>query len=467
MPHAHLQILLADETMPLRLTQALERIHATTSQRSFAEALRSAEPPHGDAFVLVAPDHATETIAKLRLLLDRIAERPRAVLVLGPDEFGAPRIEHPPVVPVILDRGNTAIDVLAARITSILDMRSALAALHGAATARRAAEEHNARRYIGQLRLAGQAQREFMPARFPEVPGLSFFCVSRPVEYVSGDFYEVQRLDDSHIGIAVADATGHGIPAALLTVLVKRAMRGRSPANDRILTPAEVLSQLNAEILEANLTQCRFVAASYALYNTRTRELSIARGGAPYPLLRRADGSVEQLRSEGGIVGVLADMTFECIERRLEFGDEVVFHTDGIETLIASQAPTNLAAESFSRVAGAARRVSYAMRRAAAAPAYESSDLALAETTDMEDLASDVHVADVIASQADQDAAFYRNFGEAAPPPDMMTSPWLHVLRENGAYAALDQLRVRFDILRRLGQPPADDVTVLGMRVKG
>ena len=83
--------------------------------------------------------------------------------------------------------------------------------------------------------------------------------------------------------MAVADATGHGIPAALLTVYIKRALRGKEIENGsyRILSPDEVLSRLNDDILDARLSECQFVAAVYAVLNTTTLELTVARGGAP------------------------------------------------------------------------------------------------------------------------------------------------------------------------------------------
>ncbi|XAM00337.1 hypothetical protein OT109_02895 [Phycisphaeraceae bacterium D3-23] len=75
-----------------------------------------------------------------------------------------------------------------------------------------------------ELRMAAQLQREFLPAKLPEVGGVSFHVLYRPAGYVSGDIYDVMRLDEHHLGFFVADAVGHGVPAALMTIYIKRAL---------------------------------------------------------------------------------------------------------------------------------------------------------------------------------------------------------------------------------------------------
>jgi serine phosphatase RsbU (regulator of sigma subunit) len=163
--------------------------------------------------------------------------------------------------------------------------------------------------------------------------------VYRPAEFVSGDLYDVQRLDEERVAIAVADATGHGIPAALLTVFVKRTMRGKetSIAGDRLLAPDEVLRRLNRELLEADLAECRFVAAVYAVLNTRTGDVCLARAGAPYPVIRRSRGSLEVVRSAGPVAGVIAGAEFAAQRARLGPGDALILHTDGLDASVAER----------------------------------------------------------------------------------------------------------------------------------
>ncbi|MCJ7730115.1 MAG: SpoIIE family protein phosphatase, partial [Sedimentisphaerales bacterium] len=75
-----------------------------------------------------------------------------------------------------------------------------------------------------QLRLAGQVQRDFLPSYLPDNDRLRWAAIFLPAECVSGDIYDVARLDEQHIGFYIADVVGHGMPAALLTIFIKQAL---------------------------------------------------------------------------------------------------------------------------------------------------------------------------------------------------------------------------------------------------
>lgn len=187
-----------------------------------------------------------------------------------------------------------------------------------------------------QLRLASHVQRDLLPDPMPPSPTACFHALYLPAEHVSGDIYDVVRLDESHLALSLADATGHGMPAALLTVLIKRMFRGKTIENGtyRILQPDEVLVNLNRELLDMNLSHCQFVTALHAIYDERSRRLRWARGGLPLPILMRHGEPPSLVRSTGVLLGAVETPLFDVEETELRPGDLVYFYTDGLEALL-------------------------------------------------------------------------------------------------------------------------------------
>ena len=187
-----------------------------------------------------------------------------------------------------------------------------------------------------ELRLAAQLQREFLPIDLPRLDDLDVHVLFRPASYVSGDIYDVTRLDEQYVGFFIADAVGHGVPAALMTMYIKRSLRMKQsdPSIDsgyRIINPDEALSRLNQDILEQQGGRIRTATACYGLLNFETLELAIARAGHPYPIVLRADGSTELLRPQGAMLGVFAEEQFELVRIQLEPDDRLVMYSDGFE----------------------------------------------------------------------------------------------------------------------------------------
>ena len=186
-----------------------------------------------------------------------------------------------------------------------------------------------------QLRLAGQVQRDFLPKFLPDCEGIRWAVNFQPAEVVSGDIYDVARLDEKHIGFYVADVVGHGMPAALLTIFLKHAMVMRQTLGNKyqIYSPQEVLNSLNQKMAEQKLSGSQFASCCYCLLNTRTLELALARGGHPYPILIRA-GTPHRLQTQGPLLGVFEDSIFEQEAVRLQRGDKLVVYSDGAEGFI-------------------------------------------------------------------------------------------------------------------------------------
>jgi len=187
-----------------------------------------------------------------------------------------------------------------------------------------------------QIERARVIQRELLPKQIPTLNNSKFHIVHRPLEFLSGDCYDIARLDEHRIAFSLADATDHGIPAAMLASYVQRALRGLEWRNQQrcSLEPDEVLRRINADLLDLQLQDCQSIAAMYGIYDEQTRVIRWARGGIPYPILIRRGQEPDNIISEGPILGVTSNPQFEIIETHLQPGDRLIFHTDGLEALL-------------------------------------------------------------------------------------------------------------------------------------
>jgi hypothetical protein len=187
-----------------------------------------------------------------------------------------------------------------------------------------------------QLRLAGMLQRDFLPAQLPNSDNLQWVVTFLPAEWVSGDIYDVARIDEQHIGFYIADAVGHSMPAALLTMFIKQAlvMRQTTDKNYRIFSPAEVVKNLNVKMAGQKLSGYQFATCCYCLLNVKTRQLTFARAGHPYPILLRQGEAPIQLQARGSLLGIFENADFVQETVQLQAGDRLLLYSDGAETLV-------------------------------------------------------------------------------------------------------------------------------------
>lgn len=186
-----------------------------------------------------------------------------------------------------------------------------------------------------EMRLAARLQHDFLPQIREPIHGVQFASVYRPATWVSGDIFDICRVDEDHTAFYVADAVGHGMAASLLTIFIKRAIvskRVRGSEYD-IVEPSQTMSELNNALAEQGLPNCQFVTACYALFNHRTLTLRFARGGHPYPVLISPDGTVTELKCAGGLLGIFKEEEFPAGEARLRPGDKLLLFTDGLELI--------------------------------------------------------------------------------------------------------------------------------------
>src|SRR5205085_6862400 len=122
-----------------------------------------------------------------------------------------------------------------------------------------------------ELELARRIQHSFLPQTLPELPQVRFAVHYQPCGRVGGDFYDIFRLDERHLGFYVADAMGHGVPASLLTIFVKKGVRAKEIFGQqyRLVPPSEVLQRLNRDLIEQQLSENPFITMVYVLLDAR------------------------------------------------------------------------------------------------------------------------------------------------------------------------------------------------------
>lgn len=183
-----------------------------------------------------------------------------------------------------------------------------------------------------ELELARRIQLSLLPRNLPEAPRVRFAVHYRLCGRVGGDFYDAFRLDEQHVGFYVADAMGHGVPASLLTIFVKKGVKAKEVFGHqyRLLPPCEVLERLNKELIEQALSESPFITMAYVLYNHQERTLQFARAGHPYPLYIPSEGDPHFWHVQGSLLGVF-DTIFPGQTHRLKPGDKVLLYSDGID----------------------------------------------------------------------------------------------------------------------------------------
>ncbi len=182
-------------------------------------------------------------------------------------------------------------------------------------------------RIARELDLARDIQSSILPRHFPTRPTVSGHALMLPAREVGGDFFDFIAVDEHHIGIAVADVSGKGVPAALFMAIAHTHLRAIAPLST---SPGACLARLNALLAERN-EQGMFVTVFFGILDTGTGEFRYANGGHNYPALVKAGGGVTWLPGTGGmLLGMHAENDYSegCVQ--LDPGDLLFIHTDGV-----------------------------------------------------------------------------------------------------------------------------------------
>jgi len=193
----------------------------------------------------------------------------------------------------------------------------------------------NARLYVESLErvrlqeevsMARQIQLDLLPSKPPAYESLQISMHSTPSRTVGGDFFDFIPINKDRFGLVIADASGKGMPAALMIAQIQAILR--SEVNNGIPIDS-LLRNMNEQICKSSSAET-YVTLFYGEFDTTCNVFRYANAGHNYPVLVRANGDIELLTDGGPIIGALPMMEYRSASVRLEKDDLLFFFTDGL-----------------------------------------------------------------------------------------------------------------------------------------
>ncbi len=183
-------------------------------------------------------------------------------------------------------------------------------------------------RIAEQMHLAGIIQRRMIPQKAPTITGLDIAATYIPCFEIGGDFYDLQRIDDNKIAVAIADVIGKGIPAAIMMSSFRGTLRAYADSTDGQLSIGDIVTKLN----KTACMECRdgeFITLLYAIIDAEKRTVTYCNCGHEPAILIR-DRQTKELNAGGLVLGVDSKAQYEIETIQLNAGDCLMFYTDGL-----------------------------------------------------------------------------------------------------------------------------------------
>ena len=185
-----------------------------------------------------------------------------------------------------------------------------------------------------ELEVARQMQQSILPTQFPEGPDYTVYGKMEAARNVGGDFFDVLYLNDRRIGLAIADVSDKGVPAALFMMSSRTLLKSAAMGDTG---PGDVLRQVN-NLLQEDNEAGMFVTVLYGVYDPSNGELTYANGGHNSPLVVHRDGTSMLLPLTDGIaLGAASNIQYKQNTVTLSPGDTVIFYTDGVTEAMNSE----------------------------------------------------------------------------------------------------------------------------------
>jgi sigma-B regulation protein RsbU (phosphoserine phosphatase) len=178
-----------------------------------------------------------------------------------------------------------------------------------------------------EIKLAANVQRSLLPVNLPEDANFSVDAYLEPARMVGGDFYDVIRIDNEHLGLLVADVADKGIHAAM-SMAVTRTLFFTESRRSR--SPAQVANAVHKYIMDVMPTNDIFITAFYGVLHCPTGLLTYVRAGHEKPLLYRPGQPVNALESNGRFLGMIDQLDIEEYTFQLQPGDRLILYSDGL-----------------------------------------------------------------------------------------------------------------------------------------
>ena len=185
-------------------------------------------------------------------------------------------------------------------------------------------------RIAGELSIATRIQEGMLPTNFDEFSaGYPFriWASMEPAKEVGGDFYDFFLVDETHIGLTIADVSGKGIPASLFMMASMITLRSLAMSSD---SPAEIMTRMNDMLMADNKAEM-FVTVWLGILDLTTGTMKAVNAGHEYPVIRHPDGRFELLKDRHGmVVGGMPGISYREYELQLEPGSRLFVYTDGV-----------------------------------------------------------------------------------------------------------------------------------------
>ena len=177
-----------------------------------------------------------------------------------------------------------------------------------------------------ELQTARTIQQRLLPRSIPDLPGFDMIGASVPSRQVGGDYFDFLSLEPGRIGVAIADVSGKGMPAALLMANLQASLQGQVIHPSSV---AEIVARVN-DLLARSTDAQMFATFFYGVLDSKTGTFTSVNAGHNPPLLLKADGSMQTLNSGGVVLGMLQGMPYEQETMPFAPGDLLVLYTDGV-----------------------------------------------------------------------------------------------------------------------------------------
>ncbi|MGH2570011.1 MAG: SpoIIE family protein phosphatase, partial [bacterium] len=187
------------------------------------------------------------------------------------------------------------------------------------------------RRLEEELAVARRIQKTLLPSRVPSPAGIEIAATTRPCREVGGDFYDFLDFGSRGLGLAVADVSGKGVPAALILSGLQATLRAEaSPKSE----PEPVVAKINQRLCASDVGSGGFASLLYGRLDPRDRSFRYVNAGHPAGIVVRRDGSLSRLETGGILLGVETDATYTAGRETFAPGDLLLLFSDGVTDVL-------------------------------------------------------------------------------------------------------------------------------------
>jgi phosphoserine phosphatase RsbU/P len=181
-------------------------------------------------------------------------------------------------------------------------------------------------RQAGEIDQARSVQMALLPREIPQFPGVEISGAWQPAREMSGDYFDVLKLDDHRFAFCIADVAGKGVAAALLMSNLQATVRGLAAPES---VPGDLCTRANGFVYR-NVGAESFITFFFGIFDARSQRAQYSNAGHNPPVLLRPNGDCERLTEGGALLGVLPDETYATGEVQFTPGDRLVLFTDGV-----------------------------------------------------------------------------------------------------------------------------------------